>query len=67
MTKDEFIDGYVGRTDSAERTPNGMRIENHYRIALPCTCGDKLCDGWAMISDDPMMIADHMQFYAPPQ
>ncbi len=69
MTRDEFIDGYIARTAEngmrLERTDDGYRSGSHRRVALPCRCGDKNCDGWAMIPADDESIADHMRMYAP--
>lgn len=36
-----------------------------YKITLPCACDSEGCQGWAAIPNDPDIIADHMQFYAP--
>lgn len=51
MSRDEFIDGYIARSGIAgevERTPTGYRCTGSYpceRVALPCDCGDSICDG----------------------
>jgi hypothetical protein len=72
MTRDEFIDGYVSRSNKnylgLERTPDGYRWghgPNQRKVALPCACGDDKCQGWAMVSVDPEMLEDHMLLYAP--
>ena len=57
MTRDEFIAGYCERS--------GVTWEwlSQRYAALPCACGEKGCDGWAMVGHP--MIEHHMQFYAP--
>lgn len=71
MTRDEFIDGYIQRSgiaDEVERTPEGFKLKANgwASVALPCACGEEGCQGWAMISDDPELIADHKRFRGPP-
>lgn len=63
MTREEFIDGYMERSglDANCRTERGFRIGHIERIALPCTCGDEACKGWAMVPTD--FAEDHMRRY----
>ena len=67
MTKEEFIAGYVERsrpgTPSIEATKDGCRARGNEWLALPCHCGEDVCDGWAMIRDDAESIADHLRFH----
>lgn len=69
MTRDEFIDGYMARSGlPAEwRTPEGFKIPDqeraNTRVALPCYCGEDVCEGWAMIIGDAFSIKHHIQFY----
>lgn len=66
MTREEFIDGYVKRSEIEKyRTPDGYKIGERARIALPCACGDEKCDGWAMVADNPDDIETHNTLYAP--
>lgn len=67
MTRDEFIDGYLARSDFTQyRTPDGYAIDGHGgAVALPCECGEEGCDGWAMISNNPWSIRSHLFFYGP--
>jgi hypothetical protein len=68
MTKDEFIDSYMKRSDlnKTYRTQEGFKIGEYGSVALPCFCGDPICDGWAMVSDNPESIKTHKQFYGTP-
>jgi hypothetical protein len=65
MTRDEFIDGYMERSGISRefRTEDGFRwpgMESRYtHHALPCNCGEGVCDGWAMISED--CIDEHIR------
>lgn len=66
MTRDEFIDGYMARSDIDPklRLPDGFDVPGYIpRIALPCSCGDETCAGWAMIANDPETVAAHRQLY----
>lgn len=59
MTKEEFIAAYCARSGVAwaELSP--------YRVALPCACGELMCEGWAMVGNDPMIIKSHNELYGP--
>jgi hypothetical protein len=59
MTKEEFIQDYCNRSDLS------WEWLSKYKIALPCACGEDECDGWAMVSIDPITIKDHIGLYAP--
>jgi hypothetical protein len=65
MTREEFIDGYLARSapKGVVRIKEGFWIGTHRKIALPCACGDEICEGWAMVSDQG--IHDHLTLYAP--
>ena len=60
MTREEFIAGYCERS--------GVTWEwlSTSRNARPCNCREEGCDGWAMVSNDPEMIAVHDRLYNPP-
>lgn len=61
MTRDDFIDGYLKRSGFEQyRTPEGFAIGDRAYIALPCKCGDEVCEGWQMVNktdhdDFPML------------
>lgn len=61
MTKDEFIAGYC------ERSKISWEKLSQHRVALPCACGEDGCDGWAMVTNDPLSIETHNKLYAPTQ
>ena len=66
MTRDEFIDGYMQRSnlDPALRLDDGYDVPGYIpRIALPCSCGGEECEGWAMIANTPEDVATHRQLY----
>ena len=65
MTRDQFIDQYIANNAGLQRTPDGVTLGHRRRVALPCACGHVLCEGWAMINDDPEDIALHNEIYAP--
>ena len=54
MTKDEFIDGYVERSNiSAYRTDYGFFLPGSQpTYAKVCHCEEEGCLGWAMIPKD---------------
>lgn len=52
LTRNEFIDGYLSRSNlSRYRTTDGYQINKYRRFALPCSCGEEGCEGWAMIPE----------------
>lgn len=59
MTKEEFVKGYCERS--------GVTLDwlIQYKVALPCGCGDEVCDGWAMVTNNPDAIKTHMELYSP--
>jgi hypothetical protein len=75
LTSDQFIDAYLKRSGEKYgapdrwlqyRTPYGFQMPGcKERIALPCSCGEEGCEGWAMVRNDPESIADHQGTYGP--
>jgi hypothetical protein len=65
MTREEFIDKYLKGSNLEEyRTADGYHIPKTLaRHAVPCACGEDICEGWAMISDEE--IEHHLQFHYP--
>ncbi len=57
MTRDEFIDGYIRRSGlrTATRTEDGFKLGVHSRVALPCDCGEDICNGWQMVNPNDQM------------
>lgn len=67
MTRAEFIHGYIARSKlevKAEALDDGFLIAGRKRLALPCACGEDICEGWAMVSDVPEDVKTHMELYA---
>ncbi len=58
MTRDEFIDRYtrLSNLNPDCRTTDGFSVGRIRRKAVPCDCGDKSCDGWAMIEKDAILL-----------
>lgn len=66
MTKDEFIDVYLSRSElTLYRTSDGFEIDGLRSVALPCACGEDSCEGWAMIPDNSWNIRNHLFFRGP--
>lgn len=61
MTREEFIAGYC------ECSNVTWEWLSQRRDARPCHCGEPGCEGWAMVSRDPEMLAIHRQLYEPPR
>lgn len=65
MKRAEFIEAYAGssglRADFADI--GLLDAGGRTMVALPCACGEKDCEGWAMLSADSVL--DHLQFRAP--
>ena len=65
ITKDEFIEGYVARSNAKgmnlKRTPDGYSLAGLERLAMPCRCGDDACEGWQMMSRESINSA--VEFY----
>jgi hypothetical protein len=67
MTREEFILGYCERSKISV-TPYMVHLGYVKTgilvlMALPCACGDDICEGWAMVN--PEMLDTHMAFSAP--
>lgn len=59
MDKQEFIKGYAKRSNiTAEKLLT-------YYVCLPCECGEKSCNGFAMVRNNPDSIQTHMELYGP--
>jgi hypothetical protein len=55
MTLDEFIDGYMKRSNLKPeyRLVDGFQIPTCQPTrALPCYCDEELCEGWAMVPEN---------------
>ena len=59
MTEAEFIAAYC------ERSGVAWSILSDRLVALPCACGYRSCEGWAMVPRDPEAIETHTRLYAP--
>jgi len=57
MTKEEFIGGYCQRSEIS------LEEFNRFFVALPCACGDSLCNGWASICNNELSIKTHKELY----
>jgi hypothetical protein len=58
MKKKEFEKGYI------ERSNISKEFYDKNFVTLPCNCGDKLCDGWACVSNNEFEIKTHNDLYA---
>lgn len=67
MTKAEFIAAYARDAGIEEyATADGYSFgETFSYVALPCACGEDECHGWAMVSDCPDDIEEHLRMYGP--
>lgn len=67
MTRDEFVRAYAERSNvpDAKAYPALGYIDFGVcvRIALPCACGDEICEGWSMVGIE--QVLHHLEFYAP--
>lgn len=65
MTREEFIKAYAERSGlSAKYASIGiMDIGDQTQVALPCACGDEMCEGWAMVGASG--VPSHLNLYAP--
>ena len=65
LDRQEFIIRYLERSKLTQfRIAEGYLIPGCTgRIALKCNCGEKICEGWAMVSDDPESIELHNRLY----
>ena len=57
MTKDEFIQ------EDCQRSGIEWEQLSKRQEVRPCNCGDELCQGWAMVSKDPMTLKAHKALY----
>lgn len=60
MTRDEFIKKYNFGLSPEQQLENEIML-----LPLPCACDYEGCDGWAMVRNNPDMIKDHYDLYAP--
>ena len=51
MTREDFENGYAERSGV---TVEWLHEQNQY--AIPCDCGDDLCQGWQMVNLTPDMF-----------
>lgn len=58
MTKEEFVAKYCKNSDITE-----AELISFNKIALPCNCDFTMCNGWAMIANDPESIRTHQDLY----
>ena len=66
MTRDKFIDRYMARSGLSPslRTPEGFKVKGRVGyVALTCCCGEEMCEGWAMIRNDPDDINTHNELW----
>ena len=51
MTREEFVAGYMARSEIADWKLDGdlVTFAGCQNYALPCRCGEKGCAGWAMV------------------
>lgn len=59
MDADEFIAEYCKRSDIS------VELFKSRYVALPCACGEALCQGWAKVRNLPEDIDMHNELYAP--
>jgi hypothetical protein len=53
MTKEEFINYYVEGSGIIQyKTEYGFNIDGRKRFAVPCNCGEGICQGWKMLSEE---------------
>ena len=59
MTRSEFVEGYCVRSKLS-------KVDFYkYFVAIPCSCDDKSCKGWAAIGLNSLAIESHLALYAP--
>ena len=66
ITRSEFIRAYARESGLPEPQFSAMGVldvDGHALLALPCACGDKTCQGWALLSAE--QIITHLTFHAP--
>lgn len=66
MTRAEFVRDYAQRSGLPDKWARLGFVEAGSRVyvALPCACGEEMCEGWAMLSNEHVL--HHLQFNAPP-
>jgi hypothetical protein len=66
MTRTEFIRSYAKRSGlSGEWSDIGLiEIGGKTQFALPCACGEDICEGWAMVTPDSAL---HHLFFCTPE
>ena len=65
MTRTEFIEKAALKCGVEAPFANlgFFQIGDHYRIVMPCACGDEICEGWAMVGPDS--VDSHLMLQAP--
>lgn len=65
MTRQEFVRAYAERSGiKADFAVLGiLDVGGRTLIALPCGCGDDMCEGWAMLSAESAL--GHLSLYTP--
>ena len=66
MTRTQFIRAWAERSGFSHEWAELGFVEiggSEKRFALPCGCGEKECEGWAMVSAESAL--DHLFFRAP--
>lgn len=58
MTKEEFEHGYATRSGVSV-----ARLHQLGRCAVPCDCGDEMCDGWQMLTRDEVGSPEYSSEY----
>lgn len=58
LTRDAFIAGYCERSGI---TPEKLSALG--QVAVPCSCGEPGCCGWAMVENTPEALARHRELY----
>ena len=56
-TKEQFIERYCRETKTT------WEKLSKYKVVLPCHCEEVDGPHWAMVQNDPDVIADHMRLY----
>lgn len=58
MNKNDFINNYCNKSNiSSDKL-------NETQVVLPCKCGDESCEGWAVVSNNPLSIKAHNELYS---
>jgi hypothetical protein len=53
MTKEDFEINYCNKSNITIET------YNEYFVTLPCECNREGCQGWACVSNSPLLIKAH--------